>query len=54
MTIISVRERYKKIKLIRKQMQMTRRCSRELDIILSLIGVDYSKIEIHPESEETE
>lgn len=40
-------ERHKRTERIRKQMRMTKRCSRELDMLLSLMGIDYSRIELN-------
>ena len=47
-------ERHKRTERIRKQMRMTKRCSRELDMLLSLMGIDYSRIELCPIPVETE
>lgn len=47
-------ERHKQTEIIRKQMRMTKRCSRELDLLLSLIGIDYSKLQLCPIPVETE
>lgn len=47
-------ERYKRTEIIRKQMRMTKRCSRELDALFSLIGIDYSKLELCPIPVESE
>lgn len=47
-------ERHKRTEVIRKQMRMTKRCSRELDVLLSMIGIDYSRLELCPISVETE
>lgn len=47
-------ERHKRTEVIRKQMRMTKRCSRELDVLLSLIGIDYSRLELSPIPVETE
>ncbi len=47
-TIKTLWERHKRTEKIRKQMRMTRRCSRELDILLGMIGVDYSTLEPCP------
>ena len=41
-------ERHKRTEILRKQMRMTKRCSKELDILLGLIGIDYSKLELCP------
>lgn len=38
-------KRHKRTERIRKQMQMTKKCSRELDILLGIIGIDYSSLE---------
>lgn len=47
-------ERHKRTETIRKQMRLTKRCRRELEVILSLIGIDYSRIELCPIPVETE
>lgn len=47
-------ERHKRTEVIRKQMRMTKRCSRELDVLLSMIGIDYSRLELCPIPVETE
>lgn len=47
-------ERHKRTEVIRKQMRMTKRCIRELDVLLSLIGINYSRIELCPIPVETE
>lgn len=47
-------ERHKRTEVIRKQMRLTKRCRRELEVILSLIGIDYSRIELCPIPVETE
>ena len=39
-------ERRKRTKMIRKQMRMTKKCSRELNNLLRLIGIDYSTLEL--------
>lgn len=41
-------ERRKRTKMIRKQMRMTKKCSRELNNLLRLIGIDYSTLELCP------
>ena len=41
-------ERHKRTEILRKQMRTTKRCSKELDILLGLIGIDYSKLELCP------
>ena len=45
---ILLRERDKKTEGIRKQMKVTKRCGRELDILLGLLGIDYSTLELCP------
>lgn len=47
-------ERHKRTEVIRKQMRMTKRGSRELDVLLSMIGIDYSRLELCPIPVETE
>lgn len=41
-------ERRKRTEAVRKQMRMTKKCSKELDLLLGLIGIDYSKLELSP------
>lgn len=41
-------ERRKRTKMIRKQMRMTKKCSRELNNLLRLIGIDYPTLELCP------
>lgn len=41
-------ERRKRTEIIRKQMCMTKKCSRELGILLGLIGIDYPTLELCP------
>ena len=40
--------RYRKKEKLRKQLNMTRRCSRELDKIFELIDIDVSEIKLPP------
>ncbi|MDO4481900.1 MAG: hypothetical protein Q4C14_04115 [Bacillota bacterium] len=47
-------ERYRRKEKLRRQLRMTRKCSRELDILLGKVGIDYSKLELCPVPEETE
>lgn len=47
-------ERHKRTEIIRKQMRMTKRCSRELDVLLGIIGIDYSRLELCPIPAEVE
>lgn len=47
-------ERHKRTETIRKQMQMTKRCSRELDALFGIIGIDYSRLELCPIPAEVE
>ena len=44
----ALRERHKWIEIFRKQMRMTKRCSKEPDVLFGLIGIDYSKLELCP------
>lgn len=46
-------ERHRRTEIIRKQMRMTRKCSKELDILLGLIEIDYSTLEFCPAPVET-
>lgn len=39
-------ERHKRTEKLRKELHMTKRCSKELDILLGLIGIDYSQLEL--------
>lgn len=47
-------ERHKRTETIRKQMRMTKRCSRELDALFGIIGIDYSRLELCPIPAEVE
>ena len=47
-------ERHKRTEIIRKQMRMTKRCSKEQDVLLGIIGIDYSRLELCPISAEVE
>ena len=47
-------ERHKRTETIRKQMQMTKRGSRELDALFGIIGIDYSRLELCPIPAEVE
>lgn len=47
-------ERHKRTEIIRKQMRMAKRCSRELDVLLGIIGIDYSRLELCPIPAEVE
>ncbi len=40
--------RHRKAERLRKQMNMTRKCSKELDTLLYLIGIDFASLELCP------
>lgn len=47
-------ERRKRSEALRRQMRMTKKCSKELDLLLGLIGIDYSRLEPGPVPVENE
>lgn len=47
-------ERCRRKEKLRRQLRMTRKCSRELDILLGKVGIDYSRLELCPVPEEIE
>ena len=41
-------ERYRRTEKIRKDMQLTRKCGKELDLLLKSVGIDFSTFEMCP------
>ena len=48
----ALRERYKRVEKLKKELRMSRKCCMELDMLLSLGGIDLSGIELCPYPEE--
>ncbi len=52
-TMKSLWYRHMRTERLRKQLHMTKKCSKELDIMLGRIGIDYSKLKLCPIPNET-